>query len=274
MGLNIIPVLFKDGVDLPEETPIYKYLSVDKFLYLLTRQKLYIGKIKNWPDSFEGTKFDLLQRIHNSSSLALEDIFASCWTLERDYRGLYPSDSAYRKACEELERNGNAAMWETYCKNGGVRIKTTIGKLNSLLERYLNDDVIIYRGEVQYEALVDWNMSVNLVLPEGHPKEILGLFVKRTPFRYEREYRYIIISKGKDIKNLSLPIPDLYQFLDEILVCPATDTTELISDVLLDIGISVFSRRTEDRIFINRNQDGKIGCRRSQLYCLRSESIY
>lgn len=274
MRLNIIPILLKDRGDYPEETPIYKYLSVDKFLYLLIRRELYIGQIKNWPDSFEGTKFDLLQRIHNSSSVALEDIFASCWTLERDYRELYPSDGAYRKACEELERNGNAAMWETYCKNGGVRIKTTIGKFNSLLERYLNDDVIVYRGEVQYEALVGWHMSVNLVLPEGRPKEILGLFVKRTPFRYEREYRYIIISKGKDIKNLSLPIPDPYQFLDEILVCPATDTTELISDVLLDIGKSVFSGKTENRVFINRNQDGKIGCRRSQLYRLKSESIY
>jgi len=44
MRSNIIPILLKDREDYPEETPIYKYLSVDKFLYLNKKRAIY------WPN--------------------------------------------------------------------------------------------------------------------------------------------------------------------------------------------------------------------------------
>ncbi len=123
-------------------------------------------------------------------------------------------------------------MWETYGKNGGVRIKTTVGKVDNLLSNNLGDcnKYLIYRGKVFYEPASSWKKMM-----KPCNCRLLGsaLFMKRISFQYETEYRYIIVP-NEHLKEdmITVLINNLYDFIDEILVSPATASNEWISRAL------------------------------------------
>lgn len=124
--------LFEDETDLPPDTPLYRYMSIESLLYFLQFKRMRLSKITEWPDSYEGTRFDFLKRVkdHEFPNISKDSFHASCWTLQTEERCIYGSrEDHFNKAQEELGKNGSAAMWDSYCKDGGVRIKTTLGNL-------------------------------------------------------------------------------------------------------------------------------------------------
>ena len=61
---------------LPDETPIYQYVSTDKLLSLLVSQKLRFSKISNWKDKYEGKLFDDISNfIDPKNAITLVDRF-------------------------------------------------------------------------------------------------------------------------------------------------------------------------------------------------------
>ena len=261
------PCLFLNESDLPKTTSIYRYLSLESFLFLLVNRNLTFSKAKNWPDAYEGVRFKYMKRAKNIyPEKEFKNFYGCCWSLQNENPCLYDDESEYKKAIKELERHGSASMWETYCKNGGVRVKTTIKKLDNLLKKTFSD-FEIYRGKVQYEPQKSWRTVVQ------SNDWINLLFVKRVGFRYESEYRYLLYTnKRTQDKFVFLPIGDLYDFFDEILICPAIEKNEWISKTLynLCVGLTIDPRR--GRTTIN-NKNGKQFCRISQLYSTISEII-
>lgn len=151
-------------------------------------------------------------------------------------------------------------MWESYCKHGGVRIRTSVGKINALFEKSsLNGKA--FRGKVQYvpgDKVIDYAMI--------SPGTAAGLFVKRVAFRYETEYRYIVLPEGSSSTGIiPVLISHLYDFLDEILIAPATPDKEWVARALYGytVGISRGSNTKNSRMF----------CRISQLYGTISQEI-
>ena len=264
----IEPCLLHGEKDLSNETSIYKYLSTESFLYLTTFHRLIYSRINSWPDSFEGYRFEFLQRIETDPEFKTKtknDFYGSCWSLQTDDICLYDEQKDYETAIEELERTGSAAMWESYCKNGGVRIKTSIGKLNSLFERQLSD-CRIFRGNVYYEPAEIWSKTLKT------PNLISTLFHKRIPFRYESEYRYIlVVDKPIDKRLIYAVIDDLYDFIDEILISPATQQNKWISRTLCNIGIGISINTHRDTNVNIKN--GNQFCRVSGLYSKISSEI-
>lgn len=260
----IQPCLLQDDSDLHEETPLYKYLSVEAFLYLIEFKRLIFSRITTWPDAYEGARFELFNKFRKHpefSNYKKGDFYGSCWSLQSEDKRLYDDnddmkENNYQAANDELKRHGSAPMWESYCKYGGVRIKTTLDKLNKLFSNKLQN-CRLFRGKVYYEAASSWSKTIKA------PDIISTLFMKRIPFRYESEYRYILVlNESKGDKIILVEIDDLFDLLDEILIAPVTPPNKWKSQTLYNIGVEICNNpdRTTNR------KNGEQLCRISQLY--------
>ncbi len=257
----IRPCLRVGEKDISKDVKLYRYLPTNAFLYLITFKELLFTRITDWPDSFEGSRFDFLKKISTLKDdfpgLTKYDFFAMCWSLQSEDRRLFNNDEDHKNAVEEILKNGSAAMWENYCKNGGVRIATTVDKLNMLLESKTSN-CTIYRGKVYYEPERSWDITIKV------PTLISTLFHKRISFRYEDEYRYIFVPNEKVSNSvIGVKIENLYWFLDEILVSPATSKNKWISQTLYHIGVELTINK--DNKCVN-SKDNHRFCRISQLY--------
>ncbi len=259
--------LFDGEQDLPEETPLYRYLSTESFLHLMEFKRLLFTRITDWPDSFEGSRFAFLSKAHNQIDFpgrTKDDFFAICWSLQTEDRRLFDHDADHDKAVEEIRENGSAAMWESYCKNGGVRIATTAGKLNKLFESR-TADCKVFRGKVYYEPIDSWGVTIKA------PTLVSTLLHKRVSFRYESEYRYILVpDHATHDPVVTAEIDSIYQFLDEILVSPATSRNKWISRTLYQVGVDLTINRENHCV---NSKDSHQFCRISQLYNAISQTI-
>ncbi|MEW6659160.1 MAG: hypothetical protein AB1424_10910 [Thermodesulfobacteriota bacterium] len=256
----IEPCLLK-GEDLPGETPLYQYLSIEKFLYLRVWKRVTFSRITSWLDAYEGFRFDYFNKFLSVPEFAdnkNDDFFGSCWSLQNEDICLFVDSREYEAALEELKKEGSASMWEAYCRYGGVRIKTTINKLNELFATKLSECKLLRRGKVYYEPKEIYNTI------EG----ISTFFAKPISFRHESEYRYILLpNKPKDEKLIYFEIGDLFHLIDEILVAPATKANKWISRTLYNIGVGIsIAPHREENV-----KNGKQFCRISQLYGKISE---
>jgi len=217
---------------LEDDNFIYKYMSLDSFLFTLTSAVMLFQKVKNWPDRSEGYLFEFCKRNGiKRSEYSLDDYSGSCWTRHTENSSSFENESHFQDFQEEVLANGSATMWASYCANGGVRIRSTIGIIRGLLS---SKGLDVMHGQVEYRTIrsVDFDrMSLEDLL-----------FIKNPAFRAEDEYRFLIRKKNQDgivkIKTLGLR-----NFVDEIVICPniASDNWKsrsvfkLVIDYLLDI---------------------------------------
>ena len=269
-NVTIRSCLLQGDNDLHGETPLYKYLSVEAFLYLIEFKRLIFSRITTWPDAYEGVRFEFFNKFKKNpeySKNKRDDFYGSCWSLQSEDKRLYDGnddmkEKNYQAAIDELKRNGSAAMWESYCKYGGVRIKTTLDKLNKLFSTKLQN-CRLFREKVYYEAASSWSKTIKA------PNIISALFMKRIPFRYESEYRYILVL-NESKKIISVEIDDLFDLIDEILFAPATPPNKWISPTLYNIGVGISINPDRGEINI---KNGEQFCRISQLYGSISEIV-
>jgi hypothetical protein len=234
---------------LPAETPIYKYMGIDSFLHFFMNRSLVLQKIRSWPDYLEGKLFEFFKKnglIQTESSP--DDYFGSCWTLQDDDQRLFSSEEGFQTSCEEMRELGSAAMWEAYCKDGGLRVKTTIGKVLDVLGPHQ-----MWHGSIHYEP------SSLPIARKPEPIEE-ALFYKRTCFRHEGEYRFIV-KLAKPLGILSLPINNMRSFVDEILVSPARKEDSWRARAIYRLVANSYMSCTRDEI---NSKDGKQYCRISE----------
>ena len=245
---------------LEAETPIYKYLSMEAFLYLLRYRTLMFSKLTSWPDAFEGARFEFFRQMKKDdeySNKTKELFFGSAWTLQTENSCLYSDSDEYKKAEDELCKCGSASMWEGYCKNGGVRIKTTIGKIEAVLNQQAND-YKCHKGEVHYVPSDYWKKTLST------SGLISKLFIKRVSFRHESEYRFILVANENSKANqVFFDVGRLYDFVDEFLISPAISNNVWIARMLYHYAVS-----TSISLDIpgSNHKNGKQYCRISNLY--------
>ncbi len=266
-SINITECLFGEEESISLSTPIYRYLSLESFLFLLESKRISFSKIKNWPDSFEGSHFDFMSQLRKEKHAKhnVREFYASCWTLQEEPRVLYSTEREYKNAVDELNQHGSAAMWQSYCQNGGVRIKTTVGKFIDLCQEYPSGYTLYY-GPVYYAAANSFTKTIKA------PDQIYTLLHKRVSFRYESEYRFILITDSeRDHSIVTVQTGDLFDFIDEILVSPATESEEWIARTIYHMSVDItidYPKRTD----VNA-KDGKRFCRISQLFKSINEDI-
>ncbi|MEA3333545.1 MAG: hypothetical protein U9Q58_08105 [Pseudomonadota bacterium] len=260
-GNKIMEACVFDGeTDLNPDTPIYQYMAIEKFLYFLKYRQITFSKLSSWPDAREGARFEFIREIHDDekySQKTINHFLGSSWTLQIENQCKYSSKDERQKAEEEIQKHGSASMWETYCRQGGVRIKTTIKKLENLVSGQHNN-YQFYRGVAHYAPENYWSKTLST------SGLISKLFIKRVPFRHESEYRFILDSENEiQVDHIFFDINNLYDFVDEFLIAPATSKDIWISRMLYHYAVSITN--SPEINGTNQKTDMKY-CRISQLY--------
>jgi Protein of unknown function (DUF2971) len=248
----------------PTDT-LYRYMSLSQLRYFL-RDGITLTRVTKWPDRMETADFEFLQSVgHNSETRNKKDFFASCWTFDQILDFEMPSNFSPIRANNELRKDGFAAMWENYCKDGGVRISTTVEKLcNVFKESTIYSQEKIFYGPVHYCAQNDPMRLSDIKKIER------TFFYKRIGFRHEAEFRFILNLKEDNSDYLSINISDYRDFLDEILIFPLKDNyLDKLANCLHQRGVDLISTPKTG----TNMKSGQQFCRCSQLYGVVSETI-
>ncbi|MDL1985064.1 MAG: hypothetical protein LWX54_12915 [Deltaproteobacteria bacterium] len=119
--------------DQNNDTPIWRYMDMSKFAFLVCQKKLWFSRADLLGDDHEGSlpdstvryreskwpDKDMRDRFERGSKEGRKHVFVNCWT-SQDPESL--------------------AMWKIYTPNAtGVAIRSTVGRLASCFPRIAND---------------------------------------------------------------------------------------------------------------------------------------
>jgi hypothetical protein len=170
---------------LNDDTLIWKYLDLSKFLDFLISKKMFLSRSDKFEDQFEGTfsepSFEEIKLLLKNNPQYLDNYKAK--------RENIVISSWHANAHESF------AMWQIFTRNNeGLAIQSTIGKLReSIKEQERNINLII--GEVNY---IDYKKDYIPFKDNYFP-----YLYKRKSFQYEHKVRLI-----GDASNLNRPVND------------------------------------------------------------------
>lgn len=200
--------LHNPNIKLPEDdqTIVWKYLDLSKFLDLLLSQKLFMSRSDKFEDQYEGTfsepTYEEIKKIAENNPRFLdyykshrEKIVISSWHIN-EYESF--------------------AMWQIFTKNNeGLAIQSTLGRLKKALAPEKKIEQFI--GEVNY---IDYKK-------EHIPFEdtFFPFLFKRKSFQYEREVRIISdVTENEIIVNDGLKINvDINNLIEKIYIHPKSE---------------------------------------------------
>ena len=152
-------------------------------------ESLYFGG-KSKRDSEKNRK-DVLKKFQK----LIDNHFASCWT---------------------ISKNEDFALWKSFSdKNGGVAIKTTIGKFLESVPNNLN----LYHDKITYKPFYKRSFCRELFKIEDY------IYTKYEFYSYEKEYRFVIKlddvlpSFKVDSKHINIPV-DYSLLIDNLYLSP------------------------------------------------------
>jgi hypothetical protein len=216
------------NITLPEDqdTVVWKYLDLSKFLDLLISKKLFMSRSDKFEDQYEGTfsepTFEEIKKlsINNPEFLDFykshrEKVVVSSWHIN-EYESF--------------------AMWQIFTQNSeGLAIQSTIGRLQKALE--VEKDYKQYIGEVNY---IDYKKEY---IP--FDDMFFPFLFKRKSFQYEREVRILADLSEQEIKiNDGIKINvDINHLIEKIYIHPKSENwykklvIELVSKLDFDFEI-------------------------------------
>jgi hypothetical protein len=227
------------NITLPEDndTIVWKYLDLSKFLDMLLSQQLFMSRSDKFEDQYEGTfsepTFEEIKKIAANNPKFLdyykshrEKVVISSWHIN-EYESF--------------------AMWQIFTKNNeGLAIQSTIGRLKNALQP--ENRIEQYIGNVNY---IDYKKEY---IP--FDDTFFPFLFKRKSFQYEREVRIISDVSAQNISiNEGLKINvDLNQLIEKIYIHPKSENwykklvIELVSK--LDFKIEIEKSDLESDILI------------------------
>jgi hypothetical protein len=216
------------------ELPVWRYMDLAKLIALLRDQSLYLTRLDQFSDPYEGTTTartaegirEFLNRLGSKDSLDVvlrsyentrERVFVSCW---------------------HANEHESEAMWRLYSGNdGGIAIQSTYRALTEAIRYHRN----FYIGLVSY---IDYSKAqfrdANTFYPVMH---------KRFSFSHEREVRIVHYFQDSNTREktigLHLPI-DISALCKAICVSPNAPKYyfEAVQSVLGAIAPSLLDRLT------------------------------
>lgn len=198
-----------------DDTIIWKYMTIEKFLFLIREKKLHFQRSDCFSDKAEGTLSVLDKKLFRVETDKGKEYYEN--DRKRNYLNCW-INSPY-----EL-----SLMWDVYAPKG-VAIKSTVQSLKSSV----NDKRNIYIAPVKY---IDYNKESS----HDDGDKLNGLrpyFTKRNYFEQEKEIRLLYFFNCGN-KELT---PDSFQFdcdpsklINEVYVSPKADdyVTDLIEKEL------------------------------------------
>ncbi|HEY7334442.1 MAG TPA: DUF2971 domain-containing protein [Bryobacteraceae bacterium] len=195
---------------MPDDTPIWRYMNLTKFLAMLVSKTLWFAKTKYLEDKYEG----FAQA--KGGEMPGNDRSAKCITrttgegvtdvisVPQAMVELSRSSAAYfENAREHLYVNSwcagaeSMAMWEIYGANGcGIAVKSSVGQYKRAARFEIREEQYAF-GKVEYQDDPRFNPALSFDFSTGSIPVGSGLwerllpvaFHKRICFEYEREWR-------------------------------------------------------------------------------------
>lgn len=215
--------MFKENHKLhlpPDDTIIWKYLDLSKFLDLLISRKLFMARSDKFEDQYEGT---FSEPTYEEIKKLLED--------NPKYLDAYKSK---RKNIVISSWHANSyesyAMWQVFTKNNeGLAIQSTIGHLKASLAE---PKAYQYIGEVNY---IDYKKEH---IP--FDDDFFPFLFKRKSFQYEHEIRVIT-----DVSHLNLQVnegvkieTDINQMIERLYIHPKSENwyKKLVIEMVNQLG--------------------------------------
>lgn len=215
--------MFKENRELhipDDNTIIWKYLDLSKFLDLLISKRLFMARSDKFEDQYEGT---FSEPTYEEIKKLLED--------NPKYLDAYKSK---RKNIVISSWHANSyesyAMWQVFTKNNeGLAIQSTVGRLKkSLTEPKANQ----YIGEVNY---IDYKKEH---IP--FDDDFFPFLFKRKSFQYENEIRVIT-----DVSHLDMQVnegvkveADINKMIERLYIHPKSENwyKKLVIEVVSQLG--------------------------------------
>lgn len=166
--------------DLDPSIEIWRYMGVEKFALLMSRQQLWFTRADLLGDEHEGSVPDLIiderqQRLNDDRVRAMiergskegrKHAFVTCWSMQSP---------------EKL------SMWKIYTPNAtGISVKTTVGRLARCFLSKPND--LFYTHNARIEGVE----YINFISHDATPDAFDPFTHKQEAYDYEKEIRAII----------------------------------------------------------------------------------
>ncbi len=227
-------------IETPESlTSIWRYMSIDKLLSLLTSSSLWFSSCDYFEDGWEGHFSPPTYETFLKSFKGLDDKIQALWKSQKD-RNQEVRNCLYIN-CWHINEEESAALWQIYsCYGKSVAIKTTIHRLRDALEE---TELSIQGGRVRYADYTTEPMPVlhNLFLP---------FLRKRRSFSFENEFRLIYWNSSQMLNGnaskstcfpsgLSVPIK-LDPLIEKVYLSPRADSyiLDALVGLLQRLGLS------------------------------------
>lgn len=236
----------KSIVERNYEVPIYRYLTFERLIEIITQNRITIFKTSSWEDPYEN--FLYKTRIKGPGYYAsfegfLDLTYGQCWTLRKE----------------------TDAMWRIYSPNKQtMKIKSRISKLAAISRNEENYqeystalrviDPVEYYSKTRILNLIKEH-ELNALTSLKNP--IKSLFIKREEFRHEQEVR-LIIQKNTQIKE------DVNKSTDPNFISLIIEPNDFIEEIILDPRLNCNQAKLYSEIFKSLSFHNNI--KKSKLY--------
>ncbi|RJW22732.1 DUF2971 domain-containing protein [Lachnospiraceae bacterium TM07-2AC] len=211
-----------------DDEEIIRYMSLSKFMSLLTFKELFFTNVKVFEDAHEGE---------------IPASFFKGWNenFEEGYKNIQshinPVRNVYANCWNKFNGQESYALWKIYTdEDSGVAIKTTVGKLKKALN---NKKIKVY--EMKYiDSFENKNISVRFPKFEFH--EVLSPLrevYKIKPYSYEEEIRALFLEISDEEPGKMVEI-DLNELIETVYVSPFAKKwfSDLIRETIKKYGLN------------------------------------
>ncbi|AEV32357.1 Protein of unknown function (DUF2971) [Owenweeksia hongkongensis DSM 17368] len=207
---------------------IFRYLSWEKLISFITSQNLYLPRLDRFKDNLEGiTAYQLVEILASHPLLKPDNPNLTVKQREDSYRVLLQSFNKYKLEVQQNQKttfiscwiNSNhesAGLWDNYSDDGFAikfrRIDFEKIVTQALAETNSEDNNFI--GRVRYFNFHD------VFDDEAIMSKVPSFFMKHIGFKYENEYRLILVRPDQRDEQLNLKLECFNPPLFEVIASP------------------------------------------------------
>lgn len=196
---------------------LYRYISFEEFMSIVTLKRLHFVQPTQWPDTYEGCLYQMLENDENLEPLLSILYEASAFEEQRfiakgmitDYYRILMVKHNWYGQCWTYKGDESDAFWRIYSYNNkAIRIRTSNLKVKKIFD---SENYMVKMKKIRY----DKNLSEDDLLKSQawmlvkSDDTTESYFHKRKAFSHEREYRVLVSPKrnlkgNKDARSLFL----------------------------------------------------------------------
>lgn len=191
------------------DTPVWRYMNIGRFLWLLVKRQLWMSPLDSFPDKFEGVPPGRVR--HSFTSNFTPEVYGFAagtdpmTALRTIRKNVYVS-------CWHLASTESDTMWRAYCSEEGVVIRTTYRRLRDSMGG-------LPIGLVDYTDFSHYH---------GEYDPVLGAWLKRSEFSGDKEVRVGFFPGWFKDSNLWPPKDDARRTYGMPTDWPIRDAIEIV----------------------------------------------